>query len=88
MYTISSRYKVRLCSKCAGDTEYICLSCPGDLCAECRENHIHDLDTIDHNVGLYVEMYCEPCELPVCFYCAEHRTHKWQEIQRAYKTKR
>lgn len=109
MYTISGSYKVRLCSKCAGDTEFTCLSCPGDLCAECRENHIHDLDTIDHNVVIYrekiyqnsagyevcpkhpdndYEMYCELCELPVCFYCKEHRTHKWQEIQRVYKTKR
>lgn len=92
MYTINGSYKVRQSSKCAGDTEYSCLSCPSDLCAECRENHIHDLDTIDHNVVIYrekiyqnstrhevcskhpdndYEMYCEPCELPVCFYCAE-----------------
>lgn len=109
MYTINGSYKVRQCLKCAGDTEYSCLSCPSDLCAECRENHIHDLDTIDHNVVIYrgkinqnsaehevcpkhsdndYEMYCEPCELPVCFYCAEHRTHKWRNIQRVYQIKR
>lgn len=79
------------------------------MCAECRENHIHDLDTIDHNVVIYrekiyqnptghevcpkhpdndYEMYCEPCELPVCFYCAEHRRHKWRNIQRVYQIKR
>lgn len=109
MYTINGSYKVRQCLKCAGDTEYSCLSCPSDLCAECRENHIHDLDTIDHNVVIYrekiyqnptghevcpkhpdndYEMYCEPCELPVCFYCADHRTHKWQNIQQVYQIKR
>lgn len=57
MYTINGSYKVRQCSTCAGDTEYSCLSCPSDLCAECRENHIHDLDTIDHNVVIYRGKY-------------------------------
>lgn len=46
-------YKIRQCSKCSGNTEYICRSCPCDLCQRCTENHIHDLTTIDHDVVVY-----------------------------------
>lgn len=108
MDTANSLYRVHLCSMCSGDTEYHCLSCPCDLCSQCKESHVQDVKTIDHNVMPYckksrnisaqeicqkhpkmiLEMYCEPCELPVCYYCSEHRTHKWINIQRAYQTKR
>lgn len=36
----SSVYKVRQCSKCFGNTEFFCLSCPCDLCSRCSENHV------------------------------------------------
>lgn len=35
-----------------------------------------------HSTMLY-EMYCEHCELPVCYHCIQHRTHRWMDIQRA-----
>lgn len=46
-------YKIRQCSKCSGNTEYVCNSCPCELCRQCTENHIHDLTTLDHNVVVY-----------------------------------
>ncbi|XP_065931696.1 uncharacterized protein [Magallana gigas] len=108
MDTASSTYSIHKCSKCPGDTEYHCVSCPCDLCPQCKENHVKDLQTIDHDVvslrdkinyvstqeicvrHLYMfrEMYCEHCELPVCYHCSEHRTHRWINLQRVYKTKR
>ncbi|XP_052693118.1 uncharacterized protein LOC128171376 isoform X2 [Crassostrea angulata] len=48
--TASSPYGVNQCSKCPGDTAYYCVSCPCDLCPQCKENHVKDLQTIDHNV--------------------------------------
>ncbi|XP_065937096.1 uncharacterized protein [Magallana gigas] len=50
MDTASSQYRVHLCSKCPGDTEYYCVSCPCDLCPQSKENHVKDLQTIDHDV--------------------------------------
>ncbi|XP_052692696.1 uncharacterized protein LOC128170970 [Crassostrea angulata] len=46
----SSPYRVYHCFKCPGDTEYHCVSCPCDLCPQCKENHVKDLQTIDHDV--------------------------------------
>lgn len=46
-------YKIRQCSRCSGNTEYVCKSCPCDLCRQCTENHMHDLTTIDHDVVIY-----------------------------------
>ncbi|XP_052683304.1 uncharacterized protein LOC128163699 [Crassostrea angulata] len=108
METASTPCKVHQCSKCQGDTAYYCVSCPCDLCPQCKENHVKDLQTIDHDVvshrdkinyiptqeicvrHLYMfrEMYCEHCELPVCYHCSEHRTHRWINLQRVYQTKR
>lgn len=33
-------------------------------------------------------MYCIPCDLPICYRCSEHRTHRWMDVKRAYQTKR
>lgn len=49
------QYIVHKCSKCPGDTEYYCKSCLCDLCSQCRENHMQDLNTVDHVVVLYRE---------------------------------
>nr|XP_034309428.1 uncharacterized protein LOC117683723 [Crassostrea gigas] len=50
METASTPCKVHQCSKCPGDTAYYCVSCPCDLCPQCKENHVKDLQTIDHDV--------------------------------------
>nr|XP_034309995.1 uncharacterized protein LOC117683909 [Crassostrea gigas] len=50
METAGTPCKVHQCSKCPGDTEYYCVSCPCDLCPQCKENHVKDLQTIDHDV--------------------------------------
>ncbi|XP_065927692.1 uncharacterized protein [Magallana gigas] len=89
----SSQCRIRRCSKCLGDTKYVCISCPCDLCLQCKEIHVRDLKTIDHNVELYCGefnniqkneicvrhpnkvygKYCEPCQVPVCDSCSEHK---------------
>ncbi|XP_065931744.1 uncharacterized protein [Magallana gigas] len=107
MATANSLYSTHKCSKCPGDTAYHCVSCPCDLCPQCKENHVKDLQTIDHDVvshrdkinyiptqeicvrhpsHVYIK-YCEPCELPVCFHCRKHRTHRLLDVEIAYKTK-
>nr|XP_019918337.2 uncharacterized protein LOC105317290 [Crassostrea gigas] len=50
MNTASSTYRIHKCSKCPGDTGYHCVSCSWDLCPQCKENHVKDLNTIDHDV--------------------------------------
>eukprot|EP00105_Crassostrea_gigas_P007551 XP_011421835.1 PREDICTED: uncharacterized protein LOC105324463 [Crassostrea gigas] len=102
-----TQYEILMCSKCPGDAEYSCVSCPYDLCSQCKENHVKDLQTIDHDVVSHRDKinyiptqeicvrhpshvytkYCEPCELPVCFYCRKHRTHRQLDVRTAYKTK-
>nr|XP_034309429.1 uncharacterized protein LOC117683724 [Crassostrea gigas] len=108
METASTPCKVHQCSKCPGDTEYYCVSCPCDLCPQCKENHVKDLQTIDHDVVSHRDQInyiptqeicvrhpshvykklCEPCQVPVCFYCKQHRNHKKINVRTAYKTKR
>ncbi|XP_065930892.1 uncharacterized protein [Magallana gigas] len=103
-----SPYRAHKCSKCPGDTEYYCVSCPCDLCPQCKENHVKDLQTIDHDVvshrdkfnyipkeefcvrhpNMLLGMYCEPCELPVCFHCTQHKEHRTLDVRTIYKTKR
>lgn len=104
MDTELTKYRVHQCSKCRGDTEYCCVTCPCDLCPRCRENHIKDLKTIDHNVVTHCDkfdyiqkeeycvrhsnMHCEPCELSSCFYCPKDKDHITVNDISAYKTKR
>eukprot|EP00105_Crassostrea_gigas_P031928 XP_011454771.2 PREDICTED: uncharacterized protein LOC105347399 [Crassostrea gigas] len=103
-----TKYKIHQCSKCPAGTEYFCVSCPCDLCSQCKENHVKDLQTIDHDVVSHRDKinyiptqeicvrhpsqvytkYCEPCELPVCFHCRKHRTHRQLDVRTAFKTKR
>nr|XP_034310329.1 uncharacterized protein LOC105330472 [Crassostrea gigas]XP_034310330.1 uncharacterized protein LOC105330472 [Crassostrea gigas]XP_034310331.1 uncharacterized protein LOC105330472 [Crassostrea gigas]XP_034310332.1 uncharacterized protein LOC105330472 [Crassostrea gigas]XP_034310333.1 uncharacterized protein LOC105330472 [Crassostrea gigas]XP_034310334.1 uncharacterized protein LOC105330472 [Crassostrea gigas]XP_034310335.1 uncharacterized protein LOC105330472 [Crassostrea gigas] len=108
METASTPCKVHQCSKCTGDTEYYCVSCPCDLCPQCKENHVKDLQTIDHDVvshrdkiiyiptqeicvrhssHVYIK-YCEPCQVPVCYHCTQHRNHRQLVITTSYNTKR
>eukprot|EP00105_Crassostrea_gigas_P036939 XP_019921087.1 PREDICTED: uncharacterized protein LOC105324301 isoform X2 [Crassostrea gigas] len=106
--TASSPYGVNQCSKCPGDTAYHCVSCPCDLCPQCKENHVKDLQTIDHDVVSHRDKinyiptqeicvrhpshvytkYCEPCQVPVCFHCRKHKTHRQLDVGTSYKTKR
>lgn len=50
-------YKVQQCSKCPGDKEYYCESCSSSMCPECKENHVNDLKTIEHNVMTFHEKF-------------------------------
>ncbi|XP_065928764.1 uncharacterized protein [Magallana gigas] len=108
METASTPCKVHQCSKCPRDTEYYCVACPCDLCPQCKENHVKDLKTIDHDVVSYRDKinyiptqeicvrhpshvyikYCEPCELPVCYHCSEHRSHGLINLQIVYQRER
>ncbi|XP_052679274.1 uncharacterized protein LOC128160049 [Crassostrea angulata] len=53
----STTYRVHQCSKCPGGTEYYCVSCLCDLCQKCKENHVKNLTTIDHNVATYRDKF-------------------------------
>ncbi|XP_062612808.1 E3 ubiquitin-protein ligase TRIM45-like [Saccostrea cucullata] len=49
--------KIRQCSQCQEITEYYCNTCRQDLCLQCKERHVIDLDTIYHDVVIYRERY-------------------------------
>nr|XP_034319860.1 uncharacterized protein LOC109619606 isoform X2 [Crassostrea gigas] len=74
MDTACSKYRIHQCSKCPGDTEYYCESCPCDLCPQCKENHVKYLQTIDHDVVSLLEKinYIPTQEIcarhPICFH--------------------
>ncbi|XP_061187027.1 uncharacterized protein LOC133195183 [Saccostrea echinata] len=110
MLGFSTQCKVRQCFQCQGDTEFFCNICKHDLCLQCKERHVINLNTIYHDVVIYrekyeyipkqetcvrhpdkmYEMYCQSCELPVCFQCKEHRKHRIADIKfrTSYKTNR
>ncbi|XP_065932115.1 uncharacterized protein [Magallana gigas] len=70
--TASSPYKVHQCSKCPGDTAYHCVSCPCDLCPQCKENHVKDLQTIDHDVVSHRDKINY---IPTQEICVRHPSH-------------
>lgn len=39
-----AKYRVRLCSKCPRDTEYVCEPCNSYLCYNCKEAHFKNLN--------------------------------------------
>lgn len=53
MDTASISYRVHQCSECPGDTAFICESCSCHLCPRCKDIHVTDLETADHNVVSY-----------------------------------
>ena len=71
----SSRCNVKTCSLCPGDTEYYCHICDQDLCLQCKEEHVINLDTLNHNVTIYRQkcthrLQKETCvRHKNCFYC-------------------
>ncbi|XP_065939277.1 uncharacterized protein [Magallana gigas] len=65
----STTYKVHQCSKCRGDTKYYCESCPCDLCQKCKENHVKNLQTIDHYVVSHHEKFNN---IPTQEICVRH----------------
>nr|XP_022286525.1 uncharacterized protein LOC111099508 [Crassostrea virginica]XP_022286526.1 uncharacterized protein LOC111099508 [Crassostrea virginica] len=52
---ISTQVSVKHCSLCQGDTEYYCHGCQQDLCIQCKNLHVVDLDTKHHEVTSYAE---------------------------------
>lgn len=45
-----SKYRVRQCSQCSGDLEFVCITCQSDLCQRCKKTHLTDLSNKDHDV--------------------------------------
>ncbi|XP_065943795.1 uncharacterized protein [Magallana gigas] len=72
MDTASSTYSTHKCSKCPGDTAYHCVSCPCDLCPQCKENHVKDLKTIDHDVVSHRDKINY---IPTQEICVRHPSH-------------
>ncbi|XP_065937580.1 uncharacterized protein [Magallana gigas] len=70
--TASSPYRVHQCSQCRGDTEYYCVSCPCDLCPQCKEIHVKDLKTIDHDVVSHRDKINY---IPTQEICVRHPSH-------------
>lgn len=55
MNSSSTQCKVLSCHQCQEDTEFYCRSCMVDLCVLCKEQHVTDLSTKEHNVIIYRE---------------------------------
>eukprot|EP00105_Crassostrea_gigas_P042588 XP_019926736.1 PREDICTED: uncharacterized protein LOC105337630 isoform X2 [Crassostrea gigas] len=72
MDTASSPCRVHQCSKCPGDTAYYCVSCPCDLCPQCKEKHVKDLKTIDHDVVSHRDKIIY---IPTQEICVRHPSH-------------
>ncbi|XP_061171136.1 uncharacterized protein LOC133180685 [Saccostrea echinata] len=53
----SAQCKVRQCSQCQLDTEFYCNTCKHDLCLQCKERHVIDLDTMYHDVVVFREKH-------------------------------
>lgn len=70
-----THYRVRRCSVCSNDAEYLCASCPCDVCPHCKVSHVQDLGTMDHRVVSFHETY-----LPVQEICLKHPDYLYRKI--------
>lgn len=52
-----NKYRVLQCFKCPGDTEYFCVNCQWDLCSNCKERHLSNLEKIEHSVLSFRELF-------------------------------
>lgn len=77
MDTPSTQYRVHQCSYCQEDTEYYCKSCLCDLCPQCKENHVKDLQTIDHSVLSYGEKINHISKQEICVRHPNKIYHKY-----------
>lgn len=62
----SSQYRIRQCIECTRDIKYACPTCNCDMCSQCKENHVFDLNTTDHNVVIYREKIKHLTEQEIC----------------------
>lgn len=61
MSRVNPQCRVHQCYKCSNDTEYYCESCSYDLCPSCKENHVYDINTVDHQILTYLrKVNCYP----------------------------
>lgn len=61
MSTVNPQCRVHQCYNCSNDTEYYCESCSYDLCPSCKENHVYDLNSVDHQILTYLrKVNCYP----------------------------
>lgn len=84
METTNVQYIVNQCSKCPGDTEYYCASCPCELCGQCKENHVQDLKTIDHNVIAYFGKFDNITNKEIYARVPSNVNGKWCELCELY----
>ncbi|XP_078312254.1 uncharacterized protein LOC144618971 [Crassostrea virginica] len=52
---ISTQVSVKHRSLCQEDTVYYCYGCRQDLCIQCKDLHVIDLSTKNHEVTRYIE---------------------------------
>ena len=73
---IGSEVIVKLCSQCQEGIEFYCHSCQQDLCFQCKEKHVIDLDTKHHDVTIYRERFSY---IPKQVYCQTHPKQVYKE---------
>lgn len=66
MNMASISYRVHQCSKCPQETEYLCETCPCDLCFQWKKKHLKDLKTIDHSVVAFSDKYNNISTQEIC----------------------
>lgn len=54
---LTSQCKACHCSNCQGDTELNCETCKLNMCFNCKERHVVDVNTKMHRVIIYREQF-------------------------------
>lgn len=57
MEAASAVYRIRHCSMCLGDTEYLCELCICELCQQCGINHVNNLKFTSHRLKNYRDIF-------------------------------
>ena len=73
---IGSEVTVKLCSQCQEGSEFYCHSCQQDLCCQCKEKHVIDLDTKHHDMTIHRDRLSY---IPKQVYCQTHPKQVYKE---------
>lgn len=82
----NSKCKVRQCSNCSSNAEFICKTCPCYLCFPCKEKHFYELVTKEHDILTAYEKNSKDKQViknPKIFrFCKRRRSHTPTELER------
>lgn len=85
----NSQCKVRQCSNCSSDADFLCKTCQCNLCFSCKEKHFYELKTKEHVIVTFCEKNFIDKQViknhKIFRFCKRRRPYRQTELERKRK---